>query len=81
MFKKDFKWFFGYKILLANGDSNETFFRVTVLLTRQKQLRFYIPWNVDGSPEKNNLTSSKTCILILHHVQYTGYWFFNNILR
>ena len=43
MFKKDFKWFFGYKILLANGDSNETFFRVTVLLTRQKQLRFYIP--------------------------------------
>lgn len=43
MFKKDFKWFFGYKILLENGYSNETFFRVTVLLTRQKQLRFYIP--------------------------------------
>ena len=58
MFKKGFKWFFGYKVLLANGDSNETFFRVMVLLIRQKQLRFYIPWNVDGTPEKNILIYS-----------------------
>ena len=42
MFEKGFEWTFRYKILLATRDSNKIFFRVTMLLIRQKQLLKFI---------------------------------------